>query len=118
MIIALEVGLLNPEIRGSKSQLNALIDKDFLEIGQTGILYDKEQVIHALINQTNNPRDSVLAEAFAVEWLADDLALLTYQSSHPHDADIKKCVRTSIWKKRGNNWVLRFHQGTPVRQTL
>ncbi len=115
LVVALEVGLLDPLVRSSPAQLEALIDEDFVEIGPTGTLHDKEQVIKLLLGEAGKASKTVLAEDFQVRWLADDMVLLTYRTSHPYEVAPQKCIRSSIWKQRGSNWVLMFHQGTLAR---
>lgn len=85
----------------------------FFEIGRSGRRYDRSQVVDALINDA--PEDKIHAEDFAVTVLSEGCVLLTYRS-FTFDAQgemARPTLRASIWFKTGEEWQMRFHQGTP-----
>ena len=49
----------------------------------------------------------VSIEDFAVDLVADDVALVTYRMTTPIPSN-----RSSLWLRRDGRWVMRFHQGT------
>ncbi len=71
----LEEKLLLPDIRKSEKELTSLLADDFKEFGSSGMLYDKEQVILSLKNES--PVEISIRNFDTIE-LAHDLYLVTY----------------------------------------
>lgn len=91
-----------------------LIDDDFIEIGSSSTIYDKEEVLRWLANDDQSER---IGTSFKVQELSEDVILLTYISSikDTPDSDIKKAMRSSVWRFRNNHWRMIFHQGTLLK---
>lgn len=84
--------------------LGDLIAEDFSELGASGRTWTADEVRATLASE---PPRAVTIEAFEVACLADGVVLATYRSEDPRPAN-----RSSIWVRRGDRWVMRFHQGT------
>jgi len=85
--------------------LGALVTDDFLEFGSSGRVWDAGSVHHVLASSPG----PVSIEDFAVDLIADDVALATYRMTAPIPSN-----RSSLWVRRDGRWVMRFHQGTPT----
>ena len=110
-LMDLEVKLLQPDIRKSVKQLNTLLADDFLEFGQSGKTYSKQDVLEALPELTE---ELFMASHFEARMLSDDVVLLTYLlERRGNDAMKSRSCRSSIWKRTGEQWQMTFHQGTP-----
>ena len=83
----------------------ALLADGFLEFGASGRSWDKASMRQALAGAMPTP--PVDLEDFAVEVLADDVALVTYRLGPPRPSN-----RSSVWVRRDGRWQVRFHQGT------
>jgi hypothetical protein len=83
--------------------LGALVTDDFLEFGSSGRVWDAASVHHVLASSPG----TVSIEDFAVDLVADDVALATYRMTAPIRSN-----RSSLWVRRDGRWVMRFHQGT------
>lgn len=97
----------------SHENLGTLIDDEFIEVGSSGVHYNKTDVIQWLSIEDQSIRSGT---DFLARSLANNLVLLTY-TSHIQDtpgAPIKKALRSSIWRKQNNIWQMVFHQGTPM----
>lgn len=112
LLVALEMGLLDSEIRSSAAQLADLIADDFVEFGSSGETYDKEQIIALLLAETENTPQTRTAGDFTTRWLADDTALVTFHAIRSVNGKSTKTLRASIWKYRNTRWQMIFHQGT------
>ena len=113
LLIALEVGLLDPTVRGSAAQLADIFAADFVEFGSSGRAYGKEDIIAYLLAESDAQRDvHRVADNFKVRWLADDAAFTTYELSRTENGNTAKSLRTSIWKFYNERWQMIFHQGT------
>lgn len=114
LLIELETALHQVQIRQDSEKLHELLHDEFVEIGRSGNLYNKQQVIESLTEQRDRP--AIHAENFKMSLIDEGVALLTYESFYRDGAGIiaRKTLRASIWKQDLNNdrWQMRFHQGT------
>lgn len=110
---ALEEQLLDPAVRQSRERVAALISEDFIEIGASGKIYDKTQVVDGLAQERVAPQVKRSAYDFQCRMLSDAVALLTYKALHIEASVETRTLRSSIWKFEHGRWQLVFHQGTP-----
>ena len=103
LIEELERSLLDPSVRQSTEQLNKLIADDFLEFGSSGKVYNKQDCI----KPDDTPRKFVVSD-FKIKELSKDVTLATYKTTEDGIASL----RSSIWKRCGDEWKILFHQGT------
>lgn len=110
-LIAQEKRLLDRQ--ESQENLSALIDDEFIEIGSSATHYNKADVIQWL---STNDQSIRFGTDFSAKLLANDLVLLTYTShiQNTPEAQVKKALRSSIWRKQKDHWQMVFHQGTPI----
>ena len=113
-LLQLESRLLQPETRKSGDELLRLLAHSFVEIGSSGRLYDRQQVIEAL--QREQPAERIISD-FAVRQLSPGIAVVTYRviRRFPTEARESHSLRSSIWQQINGRWQLVFHQGTLVR---
>lgn len=113
LIIELEQKLFEDEVRLSADLLSQYLADDFVEIASTGVSFGKAHALSRL--PTENPPE-IKAWDFNVRWLAEDVALLTYQSELKREQPVQyiKSRRSSIWQKNSSGWQMAFHQGTRV----
>lgn len=107
----LEKELLDPAMRGDVAFLERVLAPDFVEIGQSGRLYDKAAVISALTDEPgfDGPRR---IEDFSTRQIGSGLVLAIYKI--PETATL----RSSIWRQIEGGWELVFHQGTRCARSL
>jgi hypothetical protein len=101
----LERALAAADPTGVDGGLESLIADGFLEFGASGRTWDKAKMRETLAGA--RPTPPVDLEDFAVEALADEVALVTYRLGPPRPSN-----RSSIWIWRDGRWQVRFHQGT------
>ena len=94
-----------PEVRKSAAQIAALLADEFVEIGSSGRIYDKDQIIGQLQQEAGEESLRTVSD-FTARELADGLILVTYRIIEP------RAVRSSIWKRTNSEWRMVFHQGT------
>ncbi len=120
-VIASELALLSPAVRRDPAQVQALLDPDFVEVGASGRLWTRAELIAALAEERpaeERPAEERPAEAarevseFRACALSSDLVLLTYLSDHGE----RRSWRSSLWRLSGAQWLLRYHQGTPAAE--
>jgi hypothetical protein len=105
LIRRLEEALLVPEVRKSAAQIAALLADEFVEIGSSGRIYDKDQIIGQLQQESGEESLRTVSD-FTDRELADGLILVTYRIIET------RTVRSSIWKRTNSEWRMVFHQGT------
>lgn len=112
-VITLEKKLLDPEFRKDAQRLEKLLADDFIEIGVSGRIWSKEDILKEFAK--NSPIE-ILSNAFQSLELNDETLLLTYRAQTQNEGTVlSHSLRSSIWTRQGDaTWVLRFHQGTRV----
>lgn len=112
-LLALEERLLRHEVRHSRPALEELLADGFVEHGASGRVYDRAQIIAALLAETDRP--GVAIRDFRARSLSAEIALATYRVVRVEaDEEISTSVRASVWIRRGDRWQIAFHQGTPL----
>jgi hypothetical protein len=111
---ALEVELHHAGPNFRKARVEELLHPQFHQAGRSGQHYDRQTVVRFLSSQ--KAPASVESSRFAVAVLAPQCALLTYESFQwsPDGREQNRALRSSIWVKSGEQWQLRYHQGTPA----
>ena len=113
---SLEQKLHRPEVRRSPAVVRALLADEFIEFGSSGKVYDKASIIDALADESS-AEAALVPEVhhFAVQSLAPDTVLVTYQTSRRAEGTTERAtLRSSIWKLIDGRWQMLFHQGTVV----
>lgn len=112
-IRTLEERMLTPDVRASAEELDSLLADDFIEVGSSGRVYDKQQVIAALQFER---AETYTLNAFATRLLGSDVILATYRVARRSQSSTnpEHSLRSSIWRYQGERWQLLFHQGTPT----
>lgn len=107
----LEERLLQPEVRLSTEAVADLLADDFIEFGSSGQVFNKQQVIVGL--QQESPARRSLMQ-FNTTVLAPGIVLTTYRAVQYRSLGESPIytLRSSIWKLIDGRWQMVFHQGT------
>jgi len=112
-LINLEQNMMNHSTRHSIKELKLLIADEFIEFGSSGKIYNKEQVIDALMNEGTK---TVSVSFSDIKLLSPEAALITYTTEIIKDKNERIfALRSSVWIKTGEGWQILFHQGTPLK---
>jgi hypothetical protein len=98
--------------RRNPSRLEELLHPEFWEIGRSGVIHTRSEVLEALPGEE---RSAVIhAQEFAGRLLADGVVLLTYKSAEVRaDGTVRRyALRSSVWMLEASGWRVLFHQGT------
>lgn len=107
VVLGLEQELQTPGCRADRDRLDRLLAEDFAEIGASGQVWTRDEVIAAVTGESGGPIEVSDAAARRV---TDDLVLVTWTSRR----DGRAARRTSLWRHRDGEWELAHHQGTPL----
>ncbi|MEH0110483.1 ribonuclease HI family protein [Tersicoccus sp. MR15.9] len=107
LVAQYEQELLDPAVRADVARLAALLHPDFLEVGSSGRLWDRDSIIDLVSNGETSP---VQFEQVQVDRIDATTILLVWRSTR----DGQSALRSSWWVRDGQQWRLRFHQGTPT----
>ena len=102
----------HPEKLGkTKKDIENQMCDEFWEVGASGNVYTRANVIEALIERYNDPiyQDIWEAKDFALTKIAPDNYLLTYTLIQDKTRVTR---RSTIWRKVAGNWKIMYHQGT------
>jgi ribonuclease HI len=108
---ACEEALLDPAVRRDRTQVEAMLAEDFEEIGASGRIWTRDQILELLASEDYQP---VAMEDFKCDRIAEGVALVTYRTVKT-DASSglgAAALRSSIWTEESGEWRMRFHQGT------
>jgi hypothetical protein len=108
----LEKSLHRRDVRGSRTAVDHLLADDFIEIGRSGRMYDKQQTLAALAAEAGIL--AVETDNFEFRDIAPGVVLLTYFARTTDDAGTRASLRGSLWKLIDGRWRMLLHQGTPT----
>ncbi len=111
-LLALELELLSPAVRGSTVRLGELLAQEFVEYGSSGRIYDKQSIMSLLTE--SNASENFEIENFTLVTSGKHEVLATYQcKARSVTGDLlRKSNRCSLWALRDGGWQMIFHQGT------
>lgn len=110
-IVQAELQLLDPLVRLDAQRLGELLDESFSEIGQSGRLWTRAEMILELTQSEEAAEfeaPPAMSEVHFMQ-LVDGIYLLTYRL----DVGTNRSRRSSIWSANDSETRMLFHQGTP-----
>lgn len=107
----LEESLWRAETRFDAAWVSRVFAEDFLEFGRSSRVYRRGD---ALAVEPREIPATLPLPNFAVRFLREDVALVTYESDVSYSSGRERARRSSLWTRAGGGWQLRFHQGTPI----
>lgn len=86
---------------------------EFWEVGASGNVYTKQDVISELLKRYNDPHYQDIWETkdFKLTQVAQDNYLLTYILIQNK---IRITRRSTIWRRTSDGWKILYHQGTII----
>ena len=110
VVIERELALLAPEVRGSAERLEDLLDPDFREIGKSGRLWTRGEMIAALVADTESAQNLINFSDMSGRTVGTGLLLLTYVT----EVEGRRVRRSSLWRQSTKGWRMLHHQGTAI----
>jgi ribonuclease HI len=104
--VAAELCLLDPVVRRDPVAVASLLDEAFVEVGRSGRVLSRSDVL-ALLAAETRPSTPTLLEGPAAEPLAPGIALVRYRAHT--SAGVSRHI--SLWLAKQGAWRCRFHQG-------
>ena len=102
-VVALELSLLDPQVRRSPERVEQLLHPGFREFGASGHAWDRDAIVAALAADPGTGWEATEVDAREV---SDGVVLVTYRAAGS--------LRSSLWVKGPEGWQILFHQGTPA----
>ncbi|MDG3012188.1 DUF4440 domain-containing protein [Rhodococcus sp. D2-41] len=99
-----------PESGTTRADFEAMTAHDFWEVGASGQRYDREYVRSVLDARDRDAEDPWQTSDFRCARLGPDVYLLTYTLVQGP----RVTRRSTVWERRDDRWVIRYHQGTLV----
>lgn len=110
--VAAEYRLLDPVVRNDRAAVDAMLAADFIEIGRSGRLWGRTELLDAM-GGFGSSAGLVVTELEA-RVAAPGLVLLSYVSTLSGSS----ARRSSLWTHTAGGWRIQFHQGTALLGTL
>ncbi len=112
-LIAREPLFHRPELGTRRSDFEAMVEPDFWEVGASGRRYSREYVLDTLAERHSRPHeDPWETRDFHCRELGPDTYLVTYTLNQAG----RISRRATIWRRRGQEWRIVYHQGTLVEE--
>lgn len=113
-LLLCELSLLAPSVRRDRKRVSALLSKDFFEVGASGRVWTRDEILELLATETFQ---APVMENFVCRKIEAGVMLVTYRTMriHPETGERLLSLRSSIWCRQARGWLLRFHQGTSAR---
>ena len=110
----LEMSLHTVEVRSDQARLGGLLHDEFVEFGRSGKIYSKCVVLEEF-QDYSQPFD-IVSRDYQFAEIGAKAVLVTYRSAHldSNRNEHRHSLRSSIWQKTEQGWVMRFHQGTAI----
>ncbi|MBS0421687.1 MAG: DUF4440 domain-containing protein [Proteobacteria bacterium] len=102
-----------PELGTTRADFEAMTAEDFWEVGASGRVYSREQVLAVLEQRYADPtwRDGPFQTSdFHCRCLAPDVFLFTYSLNQME----RLSHRATVWRRSAGRWIALYHQGTLV----
>jgi hypothetical protein len=108
----LETSLHTKDVRNSRDKVSALLADDFIEFGKSGGIFNKENTLERLGNETADLQIEV--SDFSVKELSTGVVLVMYTATmlNVDGVTTVSTNRSSVWVLRNSRWQMVFHQGT------
>ena len=106
-----EEELLEPKVRRDQERVAWLLADDFREVGSSGRVFNKAEVVAALLVES---AVQLQLSGFTAQALGPDAALVQYVAMKTADGTAFWSYRSSVWVLRENRWQMLYHQGTPI----
>ena len=112
-----ELQLHQHQYRTNRPFLEKALAEDFREITANGRVIDKSEVLRRLpLERLDELR--LVALDMAARPVSKTIVHVTYdlEKTVAGHAGPQRSARTSLWRQERTNWVMFFHQGTPLRE--
>lgn len=108
--VACELELLDPACRSDPGRVGSLLADDFVEIGKSGRVWSRDDVVTAL---TRSPgMDGIAIGPMQARQIGAGHVLVRYTTRH--DGGPGTVHRSGWWRKTTSGWRCWFHQATVV----
>lgn len=109
-LLLAELALLDPAVRADRDAVEAMLDPEFTEIGQSGTFWTRDAVVDTLLSNDQ----SVYAHAELAEPRVTELAEQVYLLTYVVQIGAWRSRRSSIWRFDGDRPRMVFNQGTAL----
>lgn len=108
LVMSAELRLLDPAVRSNAAELDGLLDGEFSEIGASGRIWTRADLIVELVS--SEQIDERVVSGMSARHVAEEVIVVEYTTSTPTRA----VQRSSWWRRTDGGWRCYFHQGTPL----
>lgn len=101
-IQSLEEAIHRPEVRRSREAIERLLADGFVEIGASGTVYGRRNIIDLLLQKSDVENGHLRSSNYALMPISNDAVLLTYETERLYqDGSERRVLRSSLWKHDG-----------------
>ncbi|WP_299020116.1 nuclear transport factor 2 family protein [uncultured Photobacterium sp.] len=113
ILIEQEIALHQHDIRSNKVKAERFLHPDFREVGISGMCFDYNSIM-AMMGEEEPSSLRIHSQDFECVELEPTVILLLYKSAFIDDSGDYNhfAKRSSIWVLNGQQWQMKYHQGT------
>jgi len=111
---SLEIELHQQAVRKDTKRIVELLHPEFIEVGYSGNTYDFSSTVKSISGLPSN--FEIYSQSYEFVEYAKGIVQVIYLSANIDEEGnlFRHAKRTSIWVNEGDNWKMKYHQGTPV----
>ena len=98
----------------SRAQFAAMLADDYWEVGASGTIYGRDEILDTVERRYADPDYLPLAglelDDFACRPAGDGTWLVTYRLRQ----HARLSRRLTVWRREGDRWIAMYHQGTVI----
>jgi len=100
--------------------IEGMVPEQSIDIADGTVTKGTQQIVNGITSQNCSVNSFSLSD-FSYMWLSKDTVLMTYTATQDATCSGKKqagkVIASSLWQKKGGQWVSPFHQETEVPGT-
>lgn len=109
-ILKLEQSLFHLEFMQDENYIRTILDADYMKIGKSGRIFTKDKIMASLLQETEDRK--ITMYNYTCTPLDEKIFKVHYITLDGED----QIMRTSLWKKENNAYVIVFHQASRMKE--
>jgi len=98
----------------SRAQFAAMVADDYWEVGASGTVYRRDEVLDVLERRYADPAYDPMAGLGVSDFACRAADERTWLVTYGLRQDARLTRRLTLWRREGDTWVALYHQGTVI----
>jgi hypothetical protein len=98
----------------TRTEFAATISDDYWEVGASGTVYGREEVLDVLERRYADPGYDPMAGLELSDFACRDAGAGTWLVTYRLRQDARLTRRVTVWRREDGRWIALYHQGTVI----